>query len=460
MHRRISWQQLGSAWQESSVRNGGVAALLLAAALLVGGCNPFAVAPAGDDPQIEVVAPAESGGVAAEGAGGAAESPAAAPQAAPATATPLSYSGKVVLWHSWAGKDGEALDAILRSLRERFPGVQVDTLFVAYPDLAQSYADAVRAGSGPDLMLGPNWWLGDLLSANAVLPLNQYLTGEVINSYWPAAVENFMRDGQLYGLPTNVESAALFVNRALADPAAVPATTGELLARAQANPAEGIGIYNNLYHLFWGIPAYGGQLFDGDGVAVLEQQGDVAGYLRWLKEIKATPGSFVESDYGALKERFKKGEFAYFIDGPWAVNELQQALGDSLAVAQLPAGPAGPARPWVSADGVFINPAISAEQIPLALLVAGFLTGSESGATLGQVAGRLPANRSAAMTDNPLLQGFFAQAGAGVAMPNIAEMRPVWGYGGDMFIKVVDGGEQPDEVVVQTSALINEVNNK
>jgi arabinogalactan oligomer/maltooligosaccharide transport system substrate-binding protein len=39
-------------------------------------------------------------------------------------------------------------------------------------------------------------------------------------------------------------------------------------------------------------------------------------------------------------------------------------------------------------------------------------------------------------------------------------MRPVWGYGGDMFIKVVDGGEQPDAVVVQTSALINEVNNK
>jgi arabinogalactan oligomer/maltooligosaccharide transport system substrate-binding protein len=431
MHRRIPWQQLGRVWQESSVRNGGVAALLLAAALLAGGCNPFAVAPAGGDPQIEVVAPAESGGVAAEAAGGAAESAAAVPQAPPATATPVPYSGKVVLWHSWAGKDGEALDAILRSLRERFPGVQVDTLFVAYPDLAQSYADAVRAGSGPDLMLGPNWWLGDLLSANAVLPLNQFLTGEVINSYWPAAVENFMRDGQLYGLPTNVESVALFINRALADPAAVPATTDELLARAQANPAEGIGIYNNLYHLFWGIPAYGGQLFDGDGVAVLEQQGDVAGYLRWLKEIKATPGSFVESDYGALKERFKKGEFAYFIDGP-----------------------------WVSADGVLINPAISAEQIPLALLVAGFLTGSESGATLGQVAGRLPANRSAAMTDNPLLQGFFAQAGAGVAMPNIAEMRPVWGYGGDMFIKVVDGGEQPDAVVVQTSALINEVNNK
>src|SRR5690606_34326748 len=132
-------------------------------------------------------------------------------------------------------------------------------------------------------------------------------------------------------------------------------------------PTAGIGLYNNLYHLYWGLPAYGAQLFDEGGLAVVDKTGDAAAYLAWLRAVGETTGSYVDPDYGMLLDRFKKGEFAYFVDGPWAIDELRGALGENLAVAQLPAGPAGSAQPWLTADGVFVNPTVSPEQQALAL---------------------------------------------------------------------------------------------
>lgn len=410
--------------------------------------------PPADEPVVDA-APAQ-GAAPGDGAAPAA----AAPSLPTATPTPEPLSGRITLWHSWAEGDGDALAAILGAYQQANPGVTVDTLFVAYSDLPQAYADAVAGGSGPDLLLAPNWWLGDLVAAGALQPLDAVIAPEERANYWPAALENFVWQGTLYGLPTNYELVTAFVNRSLADPAAMPGTTDAWLAQAQQAPATGIGLYNNLYHLYWGLPAYGAQLFDDSGLAVIDKTGDAAGYLAWLRAVSETTGSYVDPDYGMLLDRFKKGEFAYFVDGPWAIDELRGALGDNLAVAQLPAGPAAPAQPWLTADGVFINPKVSPEQQALALDFARFLTSAESGAFVAQLGRRLPANRNAALGDDAILQGFARQAAAAQPMPGLPEMAQAWGYGGDMFVKVVDGDADPAATVRETAALINDANGK
>jgi maltose-binding protein MalE len=264
----------------------------------------------------------------------------------------------------------------------------------------------------------------------------------------------------LYGLPTNYELVSVFVNRALADPGALPATLDGWLAQAQQAPTLGIGLYNNLYHLAWGLPAYGARLFDDNGVAVVDQGGDAAGYLRWLRTLSQTPGSYVDPDYGMLLDRFKKGEFAYWVDGPWAIEELRGALGENLAVARLPAGPAGPAQPWLSADGVLMNPRLAPDQQQIALSFARFMTTAESGALIASLGKRLPAARNTALGGDPLLQGFAQQALEAQPMPALAEMSQAWGYGGDMFVKVVDGDADAAATVIETAALINDANSR
>lgn len=374
--------------------------------------------------------------------------------------TPTPLAGRVVLWHSWAQSEGDALAAILAQIKEAQPGIQVDTLFVAPNDLVASYAQAVAAGNGPDLVLAPNWWLGDLIAANAILNLDTVVGGNLDASYWPAAVAAMRHQGSLYALPLTYNLVALYVNNNLVPPEGIPTDTNTLLASATITQTSGIGIYATLFHTYWGFPAYGAQLLDEQGVVTLDQSNGAAEYLTWLNSINQIPGSYVNSDYGMLLDRFKKGEFAYLVDGPWALPELRTVLGDALSVVPLPAGPNGPAQPWLYSDGIFVNPTISPEQQTLALNVAILMSGDQAGTTLAEIGGLLPAARNADLSASPLLQGFAAQAANATAMPTTAEMNEVWTYGSDMIIKALTGVAEAPDIVAETATLINEANGK
>lgn len=391
--------------------------------------------------------------------------PAVSNAAAVATAAPtpmatIAMTGNLVLWHSWAEADGDALAQILTAFQQTYPDLTVDTLFVAYNDLPQSYADAVLAGSGPDLILAPGWWLGEMVTAQVVQPLDALVQPEVLQAYWPATLENLRWQGRLYALPTHFELVSLFYNRALVPPEKVPTTTGQLLALAKAKRQQGIGLYASLYHLYWGLPAYGAQLLNAEGKVVLDQNQGAAEYLSWLVQLNQLEGAYVDADYGMLLDRFKKGEYAFLVDGPWSIGELRAALGDKLAVTPLPAGPAGPAAPWLSTDGVFLNPNRTPDQQQRALILAQHLTSLESGQILAQTAQRLSAHRQVTTPADPLLQGFMQQAATAQPLPTRPEMTEIWGYGGDLLLKVLTGNSDPVKTVAETTALINDANKK
>lgn len=379
--------------------------------------------------------------------------------AATPTLTP-DLTGRIVLWHSWSEADGDALIEILAQFQAAYPTLVIDTLFVAYNDLPQSYTDAVLAGGGPDVLLTASWWLNDMVAAGVMQPLNELIVPNELAAYWPATLANLERGDQLYGLPTHFELVSLYYNQSLVSPAQLPATTDDWLALAQQNPVQGGGLYASLYHLYWGFPAYGAQLFDQSGRVVLDQNDGAAAFLTWLNRMSKTPGVFVDADYGMLLDRFKKGEYAFFVDGPWAIDELRSALGDNLAVTTLPAGSTGPAQPWLSAEGVFLNPRAVADQQQRALAFARFITGPNGGEILARTARRLPANRNAPVGEDRLLHGFLQQAVNAQPMPALPEMENVWGYGGDLLLKVINDVGDPQSIVVETTTLINEANGK
>ncbi len=371
-----------------------------------------------------------------------------------------AIGGALVLWHSWAGGDGEALAAILTRFQQERPNIRVETHFAAYGELAQTYTDAVTAGGGPDLILAPNWWLRDLAEEGVVLPLESRITPQERAQFIPAAIDNLTWEGVLYGLPTNFEIVALYYNKRLLDEEQLPRAVDDLIDLALASPSQGVGIYTNFYHLFWGIPAFGGRLFDEDGRVVLEQTAGTADFLDWLVRAKDTPGIFVALDYGMLMDRFKKEEYALFIDGPWSMGELREQFGTDLGVAPLPGGPAGSARPWLGADGLFLNPVAAANRQELALELARYITNAESASTLARIAGRLPAHKEADLGDNALLAGFMQQGETALPQPHHAEMDEVWGYAGEMIAQALSGAATPEEAVLEAATLINEANGK
>ncbi len=412
--------------------------------------------------------------------------PAATPAAAPdldpavefvptaaATATPTAVSTPeasqparasaattIELWHSWTGSEADALTQILTRFQQGRPDIRVQSNFVAYGELAQAYTEAARAGGGPDLLMGPGWWLRQLAADDLLLALDTWVPAQERAQYIPAAVENLSWHGRLYGLPTHYELVALYFNRRLLAAEALPANTDDIIDLAQASPSQGIGIYTNFYHLFWAIPAYGGALFAENGRVVLDQSSGTADFLDWLLRAQETPGIFTALDYGMLMDRFKKEEFALFVDGPWSINELRQRFGADLGVAPLPDGPNGPARPWLGADGVFLNAAVPAERQEHAMALARYITSAESASRLAQIAGRLPAHKDADLGGDALLTGFSFQAATALPLPHRAELDEVWSYAEEMIAQALDRAATPQEAVLQAATLINEANGK
>ena len=393
--------------------------------------------------------------------------PAAAPTAVSFADTPVNSQsspavlvGTVELWHSWAGKDGDALAAIVERFHQTSPNIQVETVFVDYGALALAYTDAVKGGDGPDLILAPNWWLRELAAAEVLLPIENQITAQERMQFLSASIDSLVWKGMLYGLPTDYELVALYFNRRLLDEFSLPSTVDDLIQLAEESPLQGAGIYASFYHLAWGIAAYGGKLFDEDGRVVLEQTPGTAEFLTWLQRAGGTPGIFVSLDYGMLMDRFKKEEYALFIDGPWSIGELRQRFGEDLGVTTLPAGHSGPARSWLSADGVFLNPTTTIEQQDLALTFARHMTNAESALTIARIAGRLPAHKDADLKGDPILAGFAKQAGNAVPQPHHPELDEVWGYANDMITQVLRGSARPGEAVLEASTLINEANGR
>ena len=386
--------------------------------------------------------------------------PTAVPAPEAAQPTPTTVATTIELWHSWTGSEGDALTQILTRFQQERPNIRVQSHFVAYGDLAQAYTEAASAGGGPDLLMAPGWWLRQLAADDLLLPLETWVSAQERARFIPAAVDNLSWHGQLYGLPTHYEVVALYFNRRLLADSKLPAATDDIIELAQASPSQGIGIYTNFYHLFWAIPAYGGALFDENGRAVLDQSTGTAQFLNWLLRAQQTPGIFTALDYGMLMDRFKKEEYALFIDGPWSMKELRERFGEDLGVAPLPGGPAGPARPWLGADGVFLNAAVPAERQEHALALARHISGVESASLLAQIAGRLPAHKEADIGDDALLTGFSFQAATALPLPHLAEMDEVWGYAEEMIAQALDGAAAPEEAVLQAATLINEANGK
>lgn len=436
--------------QSRSVQRVALVALLALLLIAATACNRDEIPPTPTPPPTQ--APAV-GVVAATGTTIATE---ATPSPTP---PPVLPSGRITLWHGWAGEEGDALVQVLTAYADAHPGLQIATLFVAPHELPAAYAEAVVAGSGPDLVLMPNWWLADLVAANAVLPLDTLLPDSAVGRSGSGALAAMRHQGALYGLPATLSAPSLYVNTTLLGET-VPATSlQELLDQAQSDPALGIGLYANFFHVVWGFPAFGATVLDAEGRVTLDQFSGAADYLSWLNTINATPGSYVSGDYGMLLDRFKKGEFAYFVDGPWALSDLRSSLGDALAVAPLPAGPAGPARPWLYGDGFMLNPAASPAQQQLALDAALYFTGPEAGTLLAQNTSLLPAARAATLGDT-LQSGFVTQADSADAMPIGPHMDAVWTYGGDMIVKALTGSAAPVQIVAETTALINDANGK
>ena len=273
-----------------------------------------------------------------------------------------------------------------------------------HPELNDHIADVYGKGAGDyDLIVTHNKYAPS--QKQWLLPLNEHLDAEEIAAFLPSTIDLVTVEGDLMGLPRNIDVRLLYYRRDWIEDAPagktyrdefgedlrVPATWEEFgrVAQVLTAPPNRFGTlfpgrFSGLFGTWYELMAMaGGRLVDEDNQpAFHDKAGSWAlGFLRDLHTTwRTTPPNLPELYYDDVAEYFCTGRTAMVTDWPGGYHRYcdpeTSRVADRFDVAIYPTGPAGLRRAYA---GIFMF-AIprSVRDLPAALALLRFLTSEES----------------------------------------------------------------------------------
>ncbi|MFN8496525.1 MAG: extracellular solute-binding protein [Anaerolineae bacterium] len=386
---------------------------------------------------------------------------AAAPKAtdAPKAAAPAAPAGKGVpikLWSGWTGTEAETLAAVAKQFETAMPGAQIQILTVPFDQLKNKYTTEASTGGGPDLLIGPKDWIGELAQAKLIAALDDSKDAAGLNNVSKEAVTANSFGGKVYAFPESTEAMALFINTDKVK--TLPTNSDDILKiAAEAGLGLNTGFYQSAGFLF----GQGAKLFDAQGKCILDQGPGAAEALKWIQAASKTPKVIADADGGKLDAAFKDGRVGMVFNGPWATGDYEKAitqakLGVNAPIVMMPAN--GKFAPFLGTKNLFLSSNSKGDAKSTALGFMNFLSQPAQQETFAKI-GHIPSNPNVNISD-PILKGFIAQTLSTTYFPNEPEMGAVWTPASDMITKVVEGKATPEEAVKTACAQINAANKK
>ncbi|MCY4147127.1 MAG: maltose ABC transporter substrate-binding protein [Chloroflexi bacterium] len=315
---------------------------------------------------------------------------------------------------------------------------------IGFGDIRDQFKTAAPAGEGPDVLMGPHDWLGEM-AVNGLLA--EIDISDIADQFLPSAVAAFVYEGVQYGMPTSAENVGFLRNTDLVPDN--PATWDDVRAISEALQASGDAQYgfimfdNNPYHFFPLQTAFGGYVFgltaagyDPNDVGI-DNEGSIAA-AAYLEAYGADGLMPTGIDYEVLHSMFESGDAAMIITGPWAMPRILES-GVNFEVASIPAGPSGAGKPFLGVWGFMIS-AFSENKLAAETFVLDYVGTPEGIESLYSASPR-PAAMIAVREamDDELTVGFANAGIEGLAMPAIPEMSSVWSAWGNAMELVRTG---------------------
>lgn len=363
----------------------------------------------------------------------------------------------------WAdGTRAPALQDLVDQFTEEY-GVPVEVQEIAMGDIRNNINIAGPAGEGPDIFIGANDWLGELLANGSILPIN---LGDKASDFSPVSLELFTSGGQLYAMPYAVENVAFFRNTDLVPDA--PATWDDVMSITEELVSSDKSKYGYMiqssdpYHFYPLMSAFGGYVFarneDGSYNPAdlgIDSEGSVAAG-DWLAQMVAAGYIVPDVDYDVMHAMFESGDAAMIVTGPWALPRIRES-GVPFAISDIPAGPAGPGTPFVGGQGFFIS-AFTEHPLEAEAFLTEFIATADSMLALYNVDPRPPAFTPALAAIEDADMKAFQEAGlVGIPQPSIPEMASVWGSWGNAEQFIILGQLEPQQAFSDAAAQIREL---
>ena len=402
-------------------------AIALVATLLLGACGTPTEAPVVTEPPV-VEEPTEVP---------ATEEPTEAPTEAP-------VEEPVATLRIWADEQRAPVLSELGAAFQAEYGVEVVVENIS--GIRDQFLVAAPAGEGPDIIVLAHDQLPALTESGLVAELD---LGAKAAEFDPESLKAFSYEGKLYGMPYARENLGFFYNADLVEE--VPTTWQGVydLSKTLIEAGEvqyGIVLAGTSYDAYPWMTSQGGYVFgldengdynpsdvgvDSEGMIKF---GEMA--LQWKND-----GILSENlDGTTAKSMFLNGDVAFFMNGPWEINNLKDS-GLNFGIAKFPDG----GYPFLGVQGFAVN-SMSENVLLAQSFLTEFVATEEAMLALYEADPRgsayLPA---AAKIDDPYLQGIAIAGENAVPMPAIPAMGKVWGDWGNALTFIFDGSKTPAE---------------
>ncbi len=372
----------------------------------------------------------------------------------------------LVLWHATQDAEGDGLLAMIDAFNTANPGITVEQVFNPSNTITDSFRTAAGAAEGPDILLWSNDSSGEFATKGLIADITTWVDDELQAQVTDSGWGTFTYEGEIYGVPVNAKTLALFYNKSLVPDA--PETWADVLEISQELAADGItglGFQNGFFHSAGFLYALGGSLMDDEGNATFGPEGGdmtaaMEGFLQFHQDmynLSLDESSGVIVDGSSPLPGFQTGEVAMVYDGIWNLAQFESDLGDDLGVAIMPALDNGNVPALFAQTTGFMANANMAEDAAKQDAFVKFMkfVTSEEGQQIGlEVAGWLPVNPNMTIDSNPNLQVFADQFALGTPFPNRAELSAFWTPMADAITAVSAGGETPADATAAAYELI------
>ncbi|MDF1521106.1 MAG: extracellular solute-binding protein [Brevefilum sp.] len=312
--------------------------------------------------------------------------------------------------------------------------------------IRDQFSVAAPAGEGPDIIILAHDQAAALVASGLVAPID---LGPKADEFVEEALNAFTYEGELYGMPYATENLGFFYNTDYVEEP--PTTWDEVYSISEQLIADGtvqygIVLAGTSYDAYPWMTSQGGYIFGTDengdydptdvgvGSEGMIQFGEMA--LQWVEDGILSDNT----DNTTAKSMFLNGDVAFFMNGPWELNNLREA-GTPYAVAAFPDG----GQPFMGVQGFMIN-AFSENILLAQAFLTEYVATQETMLKFYEVDPRVPAYIPALEAmDDPDLQA-IAEAGANAQpMPAIPEMGKVWGDWGNALSFILNGEKTPEE---------------
>lgn len=260
----------------------------------------------------------------------------------------------VLQYYHWTSEQQPLYDELIPLFEKKNPDVKIETTVVPYNEYWTLLQTSIPAGNGPDVFLMSNSRYDRFRDADMLENLSPYMENSnlKLDDLSKSVLEMFNGDGNLYGVPKDCDSLALFYNKKLFDELGEPYPTDDWtwddcfeFSKRVSKPAENFyGFLITTSDDTGYVPylrSHGGYFVNEDRVTPEATKPVIAERLEiWRAAVQGGyhPSVALMDEMGN-DQLFMNGQVAMMVDGVWMLAPYMEAFEEgTLDMVQVPLG--------------------------------------------------------------------------------------------------------------------------